>query len=397
MDGVTGIRIRRRTLLRLAATTSAAGALASLAACSPTRSQSSGATPGATASQSGGIPANADPEVAAIYSSIVQKEMPGLPFAVLEGAKREGKVVWYHLTTPAAIGPTVAEFKKRFPFIQVEEFEGTGASVLERLLTEKRAGANRVDLFETSSPFLMNTAIEAGYVDAYKAAAEPMFKPGTYSSSTWYAVAVAAQICYAYNTNSVGAEQAKALAASDGLWHPSLKGLTIGLPPVSAGSSAQALYYYLEKTYGAEAWTRLKALNYKIYEVVPSGDALARGEIAVVPLPESVPLNLWTAKAPVRWTVPQPTVAIPLVQAVIKNAPNPNAGRLLQEFVLSRPAQELFATYAYPSARTDVGELRPVAKESWFTGSRSYYALDSADFQAKLPALTDQWKKVFSG
>ncbi len=343
-----------------------------------------------------GIPADADPQLAAIYRDVVQKDMPGLPFSILEGAKREGKVTWYHVVTPAAHGPAIAEFKKRFPFIEVAEFEATGGPVLERLMTEKRAGTNVADVFQTTSPSLIQQAVDAGYIDSYKLTSEAKFKAGTFAAGTWYATSVSTLNVYIYNTNLVNEAQAKALEKYEGLYDPALKGLTIGLPPITSGAGPQALYYYFYKELGPDSWNKLKATKYKIYDVIPSADAVARGEIAVASVGESVANNQWIAKAPVRWTVPRPATSAPFPQAVVKNAPHPNAARLLQEFLLSQVGQVPFATFAYPSGRTDVGELRPVAKESWFPAQRSYYAIDQAAFDKQMPSLIDAWKQLFN-
>lgn len=341
------------------------------------------------------VPANADPQLAALYRDVVQKDMPGVPFSILDGAKKEGKVVFYHLAFTAATTPAIAEFKKRFPFIAVDEFTATGGPLMERFLAEKRAGSDLADVIETGSEALMTQLIDEGHIEKYKATSEGAFKPGTFRSGWWYAVAVGANIVYIYNTNLVTAEQAKILERFDGLWDPALAGKTIGVPNVVSSPAAQQFFYYLEKAYGAASWEKLK--SFKVLDPLPGGDAVARGEVAIMPDPESVGQTQWGNKAPVRWTVPQPALVDPYPQAIASKAPHPNAARLLQEFLLSKPGQTPFATFVSPSARTDVPESRAVASESWFVPSdrRTYFDEDRADFAKRLPSLIEDWKKVF--
>lgn len=349
----------------------------------------------AMAQTTGGPPAGADPSLVKIYNDIVRREMPGVPFSILEGAKKERQVVWYHIRLPAAHEAVLKAFSERFPFVAVETFEAVGPPLMERFLTEQRAGSRRVDVLQSTDVLLMKRAIDEGFIDTYKVTSERAFRPGSYQSGVYYTYVVATQVVYIYNTNLINEKEAQLLRKWEGLWDPAFRGKPIGVLNASGNSAGQLQFYFLEKKYGKQSWQKIKELNPRIYEPLPGGDAVARGEVAVIPNSESVALNMWLKKAPIRWTAPEPSLARDYPQAVVKGAPHPNAARLFHEFVMSKAGQELFAKYAYPSARQDVGDLRDVTKEAWFPKDRAYHDLDLADIGKQTPRIVEEWRAMF--
>ncbi|MDB5729087.1 MAG: hypothetical protein JWQ00_2292 [Noviherbaspirillum sp.] len=68
---------------------------------------------------------------------------------LVEGAKREGELTYYQSRTD--IGPVVDAFSKKYG-IKVKMWRSSGENVLQRVLTEARAGKYEVDIVETSAP-----------------------------------------------------------------------------------------------------------------------------------------------------------------------------------------------------------------------------------------------------
>ena len=58
-----------------------------------------------------------------------------------EGAKKEGKVVWYTpLIVNQAVRPLKEAFEKKYPFIKVAEWRTEGGDVMKRAIEESQAG-----------------------------------------------------------------------------------------------------------------------------------------------------------------------------------------------------------------------------------------------------------------
>src|SRR5215467_13939079 len=59
---------------------------------------------------------------------------------LLEGAKREGQLVYYTTMTLDQSKHTVDQFEKRYPFVKVTLFRTGGGPLLNKILTEARGG-----------------------------------------------------------------------------------------------------------------------------------------------------------------------------------------------------------------------------------------------------------------
>src|SRR5438034_6289839 len=69
---------------------------------------------------------------------------------VLEGAKKEGRLVLYTGMDTDEANLYTKEFSKRYPFITSEIFRSSGEKVQARFLVEHRANTHTADIFQTS-------------------------------------------------------------------------------------------------------------------------------------------------------------------------------------------------------------------------------------------------------
>ena len=79
---------------------------------------------------------------------------------LIEGAKKEGKVVWYStLIIDQLVRPVKVAFEKEYPFLQVEYFRGNTERVVQKAVSEYQAKHYEVDILDgTTSPTLANKA-----------------------------------------------------------------------------------------------------------------------------------------------------------------------------------------------------------------------------------------------
>ena len=59
---------------------------------------------------------------------------------LIEGAKKEGEVVWYTTTTLDQSQQVVERFQKKYPFVKATLFRTGGGPLLSKILTEARGG-----------------------------------------------------------------------------------------------------------------------------------------------------------------------------------------------------------------------------------------------------------------
>ena len=65
---------------------------------------------------------------------------------LIEGAKKEGSLIWYTSTSAEDIKRLFDAFTKKYPFIKTEFFNAGSARVFNRILNEARTGKVFFDL-----------------------------------------------------------------------------------------------------------------------------------------------------------------------------------------------------------------------------------------------------------
>ncbi len=83
----------------------------------------------------------------------------------VEGAKKEGRVILY--TNASGIAPLVKRFEEKYPFVKVEPLRTGAPKLLNRVLTEYKAGLLKADLIETeglTSYLMMKRGLYMKYV-----------------------------------------------------------------------------------------------------------------------------------------------------------------------------------------------------------------------------------------
>src|ERR1700752_1904051 len=65
---------------------------------------------------------------------------------LIEGAKKEGKVVWYAAMNINDSNALLSRFEKKYPFIKTELLRAGSEQLLNRILTEDSAGRSAMDL-----------------------------------------------------------------------------------------------------------------------------------------------------------------------------------------------------------------------------------------------------------
>jgi ABC-type Fe3+ transport system substrate-binding protein len=372
-------------------------ALAGLVVLSLLAGCSGGGEPTSPAASSTEIPSDADPQLVATYHDVVEKIMPGVPFSLLQGAADEGTVFWYHRNLPAPTQALVAEFKNLFPFIKVEEYFDNGPPLFQRFMSEQRGGIYDADVVQTTNTGLMNQIIDEGYAAEYPLSSASLY-PENDLTPYAYSFGDSTRAVYLYNTDLVDDAHAKALESWDGLWSGAFDDLPVAVVDPSNTSAALTYFYAMGKIYGEESWEALAALDPAIANGTASADAVSRGSAAVTFVSEGVAADALASGAPVRWTVPQPVIAEPGPQAVVANAPHPNAARLFQEFTFSETGQRIYSEVGLFISERQGLEVHPdIADQPWFVPfpDRKLYAFDTDDVDANSADIIAKFQELF--
>jgi iron(III) transport system substrate-binding protein len=87
---------------------------------------------------------------------------------IIDGAKKEGKLVVYGATDSKATQPLVKDFSALYPGIVVEYNDMNSTEVYNRFISEAAAGGNTADAVWSSAMDLQIKLASEGYAMAYK-------------------------------------------------------------------------------------------------------------------------------------------------------------------------------------------------------------------------------------
>ena len=256
---------------------------------------------------------------------------------VLEGAKKEGKVSIYTSLNTKDSGPITEAFEKKYG-VKTLLWRSSSEKVLQRAVTEARAGRFACDVLETNGP-----EMEALYREKLLAEfTSPHFKdlpPAAFPKHRHWVADRFNFFTIGYNTNLV--KEADVPNTYQDLLHPRFAG-KIG---IEAGDTDW--FAALVKSMGEKEGL---AFFRKLAETRPQmrtghtllGELVSSGEIPIAATIYNHNIERLTVKgAPVKWKALAPTFGRPTAIGVVARAANPYAALLFADFMLSREGQEL--------------------------------------------------------
>ncbi|MBI4522760.1 MAG: extracellular solute-binding protein [Deltaproteobacteria bacterium] len=273
--------------------------------------------------------------------------------SVLEGAKKEGSVVWYGTMNVTDARKVIEAFEKKYPFLKVNLYRAGSQPLLNRLTAEYRSGRYLADVTETNileSYFFQ----KKGYFQPYRSP-EARYFPAQFKDPNGFWVADYLNFyVIAYNTRMVSPPNVP--RGYEDLLHPRWQNL-IGLKDDTIRWYGTLMDYWGEEK-GKSFMHQLVAQNPRMirgsYGLI--SELTAAGEVAAgIVLAATVETLKNDKKAPVDWQSSVDPAATSIVGLyLLSKAPHPNAAKLFIDFLLSEETQRLFVTMNRVPARTDV-------------------------------------------
>ncbi len=306
--------------------------------------------------------------LAAFLLMAAQASTPGPASAadqtMIDAARKEGTVVWYTgLIVNQFVVPASSAFEKKYS-IKVDYVRADSVEASVRILNESKAGKVLADVFDGfAAPALKRAGIVAKWLPD---AASKL--PAQYSDPEGYWVATNQfTLTPAFNTKLVpkGMEPKTFEDLLDPKWRgkmawdsrasssagPGFIGLVLSSMGPDKGMD------YLRKL----APQKITGLSVSARQVL---DQVIAGEysIGLQMFNHHVPISA-AQGAPVDWIKMQPAMGVLSVISVTKDAPHPNAARLLVDFLASAEGQTLYRDADYipvdPAIEPKSPALRP--------------------------------------
>jgi len=271
---------------------------------------------------------------------------------VEEGAKREGKVVFYCGMVFPDVRALADGFQKKYPFVKLEHYRAGENKILEKLLTEKRGGKTFADV-EHMAGLWTNVYKKEGLLTKYVSPEAKIFPQGFSDPEGFWTAYYNTYLTFIYNTRLVtGKDIPKSL---DDLLLPKWKGKKIGLYD-DEFEWYVGMMDLLGKEKGPQFMKRLGDQDL----VLRGGRTL----ISTLLVAGEFPLALGAVHrtlaeqkigAPIALVnFPTPTLASMRCIGIHPNAPHPNASKLLVDFILSKEGQTILNRINRHPIRADI-------------------------------------------
>ena len=127
--------------------------------------------------------------------------------AIIEAAKKEGKLQIYALLVAADHMQIIQRFKEKYPFIDVALYRTTSERLYTRIETEARANTHLADVIGISG-FQMYQLVKRGLMAKYESPERRYFEPGFKDKEGYWTAYYVNPIVTAYNTRQVSPHDA---------------------------------------------------------------------------------------------------------------------------------------------------------------------------------------------
>ena len=282
--------------------------------------------------------------------------------AILDGAKKEGKVVVYSTTDAKLVTPLIKDFEAAFPGVKVEYTDLNSTEVYNRFISENAANAASADAVWSSAMDLQIKLASDGLAAVYKSPESASLPEWAHYKDTVYATTFE-PIAIVYNKRLVPAEDipkthadfTKLLNTKADKYNKKITTYDaeksgVGFMLVNQDAKLNPQFWDLVKAMGARG-ASMQSSTGTMMERISSGENLLGynilGSYAITRAKKDPSIGIV-------FTTDYNLVLSRLI-FVAKNAKNPNAGRLWVDYVLSKRGQTITAEQAeLYSVRTDI-------------------------------------------
>jgi iron(III) transport system substrate-binding protein len=273
-------------------------------------------------------------EILKSYESLAKSEKRS---RLIEGAQKEGRLVFYGTLGVDAAAPMLDKFRQAHPYLSIGHYRAGGSAVFNKIVTEARGGKYDADVIEISAGPSAEL-IRNGYVDPYRSVEADTVRPEFRDAKNlWHAYQYLV-VALAYNKQRV--KENEVPKSYEDLLAARWKGRKISLDNDDADVFGALLDSWGEKP-GLDYFRRLAKQDV----ILRTGHTLqaqllAAGEVDLHPWSHAQrPLLMADRGAPVAISFLAPVVSKAQGLLLARRAPHPHAAALFIDWALSEEGQ----------------------------------------------------------
>src|SRR5262245_7490205 len=112
-------------------------------------------------------------EVLKVYETL---KNPERKTRLIDGAKKEGRLVFYGTLGVDASRPMLEKFRQNYPYISIDHYRSGSVGIYNRVVNEARAGKHEVDIIELSAGPVADL-VRSGFIDPYRSPETEAVRP----------------------------------------------------------------------------------------------------------------------------------------------------------------------------------------------------------------------------
>lgn len=303
-----------------------------------------------------------------------------------DAAKPEGKLAFYSSLNTEDAKKILPKFEARFAGVKVDHTRASGEKLVQRVVTEKKAGQGLLDVME-SNTFEVKFLIDQGYSQKYKVASWDDFRQETRDPGEGW-------VADRLNNDLPGINTTKIQPGAIKSWRDLCDSKYQG--HIAVEQDDVVIYSSLKKLLGEQEAQRVIKCVAANKPTLRSGhtemaNLLAAGEFWVTLSSNGHRLAQlkYEDKAPVDWVRTDPVITDVQTMALADKAPHPNAARLFMEWLTSPEGQQAIADTGRVPASTKV---KPKYPDLLTPGKPFYIGVDMA---AAFNRDAEFWRTTF--
>jgi ABC-type Fe3+ transport system substrate-binding protein len=311
--------------------------------------------------------------------------------SLIAAAKKEGSVVWYtSMIIDQLVRPIADAFEKDYG-VKIDYVRSDQTEIVLRLINEAKAGGVRADVFDGigNVPAIKREGLAMKWLPDIAKTLPPQYSDpeGYWIATNFFAMTPG------FNTNLVprGTEPRTLKDLLDPKWQGKMAWSSNPTATSAPGFIGVALTE-LGETDGMAylrqlAGQKITGLKVSARQVL---DQVIAGEYAIALQIFNNHPGISAAKgAPVDWIPMPPGLSVLQAAGVTKDAPHPNAGKLLIDFLLSDKGQTIFREADYLPVSSDVAPKDPRLKPDGKNFRAVFYTSEQLD------AVMPKWVKIY--
>ena len=326
---------------------------------------------------------------------------------IVDGAKKEGKLVVYAATDTKAAEPLIRDFNALYPDVKVEYNDMNSTEIYNRFISEVAAGGATADVLWSSAMDLQIKLVHDGYGMQYKSQEAAAVPTWANMNNTAYGTTFEPAV-FVYNKRQVTNDEVPKTHADftkllisktdkfkDKVISYDIEKSGVGFMFITQDMQANKQFWDLAKALGTVS-LRVQSSTGTMLERISSGENLLGynilGSYALVRAKKDPNIGVAIPK--------DYTLVLSRVQFISKSAKHPNAAKLWMDYLLSKRGQTMIANEAKLYAiRSDVTGETTSAELSKEIGNGLHPVpvneslLQYLD-QSKRLAFLKQWKEA---